>query len=334
MTVQIQDTFNESMANGVTTLFAFGFKLLNAGDLVVELDGVPVTTGFTIAGLGEASGGSITFDVAPANNVKVMRKRIIPPQRLIDYQNNGDLLAQTVNMDFDRLWMAIQGAGYDFSRAIKLPFGTTTDQTITESPALRTGKLVSFDEAGNVQLKAATDIDLTLVTVFAAQLLQAADAAAARTLLDFDTRASELIAAALSSYQQNIHYPVGSEYKNYVDDTSPATILGFGTWARVSGVVTVGRVATTDADFGTLGATGGERTHTLTVGEVPALHINSNVVVGSQASGPSSGTGGGGNFQFANLAGAAGLTSTTDGGGNAHNNLQPYVVVSLWKRTA
>jgi hypothetical protein len=37
-----------------------------------------------------------------------MLERVVPTYRLTDYQDNGDLLADTVNKDFDRLWMAIQ----------------------------------------------------------------------------------------------------------------------------------------------------------------------------------------------------------------------------------
>lgn len=37
-----------------------------------------------------------------------MLESVVPTYRLTDYQDNGDLLADTVNKDFDRLWMAIQ----------------------------------------------------------------------------------------------------------------------------------------------------------------------------------------------------------------------------------
>lgn len=37
-----------------------------------------------------------------------MLERVVPTYRLTDYRDNGDLLADTVNKDFDRLWMAIQ----------------------------------------------------------------------------------------------------------------------------------------------------------------------------------------------------------------------------------
>lgn len=48
--------------------------------------------------------------------------------RLTDYQDNGDLLADTVNKDFDRLWMAIQRYGIHLGLALKRPlFGGPFD---------------------------------------------------------------------------------------------------------------------------------------------------------------------------------------------------------------
>ena len=64
-------------------------------------------------------------------------------------------------------------------------------------------------------------------------------------------------------------YPVGSIYMSTVS-TNPATLFGFGTWEAMP----AGRVllAQGTASWGTYnaGSTGGEATHTLTVGEMPA----------------------------------------------------------------
>ena len=70
----------------------------------------------------------------------------------------------------------------------------------------------------------------------------------------------------------DIQYPVGSIYMS-TSSTNPSTIMG-GTWiAWGSGRVPVG-VDTTDTDFSTVEAVGGEKTHTLTVEEMPThTHI-------------------------------------------------------------
>lgn len=121
-------------------------------------------------------------------------------------------------------------------------------------------------------------------------------------------------------------YPVGSIYMNASDSTNPGTLLGFGTWvAHGAGRVNVG-VGTSDQAFAA-GATGGASTHTLTTAEMPAHnHPYSGVNGGSMGNGSS----------YPGLSDNTNRTPSTQntGGGGAHNNLQPYVVVYMWKRTA
>ena len=119
-------------------------------------------------------------------------------------------------------------------------------------------------------------------------------------------------------------YPVGSIYMNASNGTNPATLIGFGTWAAFgAGRVPVG-INSGDTDFDTAEETGGAKTHTLTVDEMPA-HTHSVPNSGSQNNSFDSGTTVGNDVTG---------TSGSAGGGQAHNNLQPYIVVYMWKRTA
>ena len=121
-------------------------------------------------------------------------------------------------------------------------------------------------------------------------------------------------------------YPVGSIYTNAAVDTNPATLLGFGTWAAFgSGKVLVG-VDADDSDFNEVQKTGGAKTHTLTTNEMPA-HVHSGVPqIGSV-------------YKFQITESEVNKTADTKstasaGGGAAHNNLQPYITVYMWRRTA
>ena len=127
-------------------------------------------------------------------------------------------------------------------------------------------------------------------------------------------------------------YPVGSIYMNASNATNPGTLLGFGTWAAFgAGRVLVG-IDSSDTDFDGAEETGGSKTHALTTGEL-AAH---NHAVGSNDSGTGPG-GAAGNQEHVRDAGVgngpATPTSTT-GSGAAHNNVQPYIVVYMWKRTS
>jgi microcystin-dependent protein len=121
-------------------------------------------------------------------------------------------------------------------------------------------------------------------------------------------------------------YPVGSIYINASVSTNPATLLGFGTWAAFgSGRVLVG-VDVGQTEFDSLGETGGEKTHTLTEPEIPA-HTHSYLQTpwtGSRYDGSSS------PLMTQQTSGTTGSA----GGGQAHNNLQPYITVYMWRRTA
>ena len=152
-------------------------------------------------------------------------------------------------------------------------------------------------------------------------------------------------------------YPVGSIYTNAAVSTNPATLLGFGTWAAFgAGKVMVG-LDSSDSSFDTVEETGGAKTHTLSIAEMPAhnhvITSTSSVTDSGHSHTFPIGSGTGtpmpdqnpldGNTQTSlastNTATTGITVSTTSssantGGGGAHNILQPYIVVYMWKRTA
>lgn len=124
-------------------------------------------------------------------------------------------------------------------------------------------------------------------------------------------------------------YPVGSIVFN-TDGANPSTYIG-GTWeAWGSGRVPVG-VDTTQEEFNTAEKNGGAKAVTLTTAQMP--QHNHDYVRYSEDGFISPTTGG--NVYVASKASSQGLSDTSnEGGGQAHNNLQPYVTCYMWKRTA
>ena len=129
----------------------------------------------------------------------------------------------------------------------------------------------------------------------------------------------------------NAIFPVG-QIVIKGDNEDYSNWLGF-TWERTAvGKVLVG-IDSTDTDFNTIGKTGGEKAHTLTINEMPkhrhgfyygnagagsdwAISLNWNSSTGNRTDG---GTGQGIDYS---------------GESKPHNNLQPYQVVAYWKRIA
>lgn len=123
-------------------------------------------------------------------------------------------------------------------------------------------------------------------------------------------------------------YPVGSIYLNASDSTNPATLFGFGTWTRISqGRVLMGEGTGTDSigegrTFN-IGETGGEYRHILTVDEMPS-HTHTDI--GAEL-GDADGSPGGQGYSGSHSTGST-------GGSQPHNNIQPYLTVYIWQRTA
>lgn len=134
-------------------------------------------------------------------------------------------------------------------------------------------------------------------------------------------------------------YPIGSIYFSAVG-TNPSELFGFGTWqAWGAGRVPVG-VDASQTEFNAVEKTGGEKAHALTINEMPShTHEISYRPIGDPSDDP-----------FALFKSEGGITGTYNspgtelsqdaleakaaGGGQAHNNLQPYITCYMWKRTA
>ena len=135
-------------------------------------------------------------------------------------------------------------------------------------------------------------------------------------------------------------YPIGTIYETTSTDLDTTTKMNAhfgGTWeAYGSGKVLVAKSA--DTEFDTIGKTGGEKTHTLTANE-------SGIKSHTHGAGALSGYLGGSTGTVAQAGSGSAVyipnrRSTATGGvddanaSKAHNNLQPYIVVYRYRRTA
>lgn len=181
----------------------------------------------------------------------------------------------------------------------------------------------------------------------------AASATAAQTSANNAAQIESLFQSLWAQYRDAL-YPIGSIYMN-VNNVSPATLFG-GTWEQLEDRFLLGAGSSYSA-----GATGGEATHVLSTDELPA-HTHGSKSLTGQMNFHNAGNGGlvyttsgifgldlvQSNYYYttasmtrnsgASSGGAVTIdaTHTHDSVGNntAHNNMPPYLVVYMWKRTA
>ena len=144
-------------------------------------------------------------------------------------------------------------------------------------------------------------------------------------------KAAGVTLAMLATALKDAMWPVGSIYSNATVATNPGTLLGFGTWVAVEGVVVVG-YKSGDSNFGTPGATVGAATVTLTAAQ-SGLPAHSHGVVARNVDGATSsiyGTTGGGSTTVTQSSN----DNTAAAASEAHSNIQPSLVCYCWRRTA
>ena len=154
------------------------------------------------------------------------------------------------------------------------------------------------------------------------------------------TNTTQLATAALVFATMQAIYPVGSIYINASNATNPATLLGFGTWTAFGAGKVLVSQDTGDASFDVLEETGGSKdaivvshTHTLTDPGHSHTVTNSNCIAGSSQY-MNGGTGPTAYGTPVTDTKTTGISIASAGSSGTNGNLQPYVVVKMWKRTA
>ncbi len=162
MTVSSTTVKNSYSGNGSTTQFAYGFKIFADSDLIVIIRSSTgtetvktLTTHYTVAGAGDASGGSITFTSGntPASGETVVIIREVPQTQAIDYIANDPFPAESHEEGLDRATMTTQQVQEEVDRSIKLSrTNTMTSTEFTVGATDRANKILAFDSSGEISV--------------------------------------------------------------------------------------------------------------------------------------------------------------------------------------
>ncbi len=274
-------------------------------------------TGMTILlNLDTDSNGTVTLNINSLGTKSVMK---INSSGTAVNMAGGDLQA-------GRYYLFV----YDGTRWVWTDAGTSGDQIYLYGGA--TGNVVTLDTDSSLLGTLTQSLLISQTTNSATAKTTPADA---DSLGIVDSAASNVLKkltfANLKAWITLFVYPVGAIYTSVVS-TSPATLFG-GTWsAFAAGRVLVG-IDAGQTEFDLVEETGGAKTVTLAISEIPSHTHTYDTKLGTSSMSHDSG-----NYPANGAIGGttapSNAVTNANGSGGAHNNLQPYIVVYMWKRTA
>jgi hypothetical protein len=156
-TLTIKNSYN---GDGSVTAFNYTFKITNEDDIEVitrtsaGTETVKVlTTDYTVSGVGNAGGGTVTFVTAPASGLTVILRRDTPQTQGLDLIENDPLPANSLEDAFDKLTSITQELQEENDRSIKLSrTNTMTSTEFTVGASDRANKILAFDSAGEISV--------------------------------------------------------------------------------------------------------------------------------------------------------------------------------------
>ena len=162
MTISSTTVKNSYSGNGSTTAFAYTFKIFANTDLQVIIRSSTgtetvktLTTHYTVSGVGDASGGNVTFTSGniPASGETVVIRRAVPQTQAIDYIANDPFPAESHEEGLDRATMTTQQVQEELDRAIKLSrTNTMTSTEFSVGASDRANKILAFDGNGEISV--------------------------------------------------------------------------------------------------------------------------------------------------------------------------------------
>ncbi len=128
MSISSTTSKNTYNGNGITTVFAYTFRILDDDEILVQLKNTSTgvlttqvkTTNYTVSGVGESAGGNITFLVSPASGNIIVLTRNAEFLQPDDYNEYDAFPAATLETDLDRVTILAQQLKEGLDRSIKI----------------------------------------------------------------------------------------------------------------------------------------------------------------------------------------------------------------------
>jgi hypothetical protein len=162
MTISTTIIKNSYSGNGSTSVFNYTFKVTDQDDIEVIIRSAngaetvkTLTTHYTVSGVGNAGGGSVTFTAGniPVTGETVILRRDTPQTQTMDLIDNDPMSADTIEDAHDKSIAITQELQEQIDRSIKLSrTNTMTSTEFTVDAATRANKILAFDSAGEISV--------------------------------------------------------------------------------------------------------------------------------------------------------------------------------------
>jgi len=229
--------------NGATTAFDYDFKVVDQAHLVVTLTDASsvdtvqtITTHYTVSGVGDEGGGSITMVTAPATGELLTITRDVTRTQEVDLQNRGSFLPNTIERAFDKLTQITQDLSELLNRAVKQPVTSTVELTFP-APTGNADKVIGFNSAGT---------DLEAKTVNTAAYITTPTSVLDNQIVRFNgTSGEDFQASTITADDNNDLDGVRNvQMTGSIEDTNGNEVASFSTAASAVNEVTIKNAAT------------------------------------------------------------------------------------------
>lgn len=160
MTISSTITKNSYSGNGSTTAFAFAYYIISENDVEVIIrssNGTEtvqsLTTHYTVTGVQNNSGGTVTMITAPATGETLVIRRATSKIQDTDYVANDPFPAETHEAALDKGVLISQELQEQVNRSIKISrTNTMTSTDFTVGATERANKVLAFDSSGEISV--------------------------------------------------------------------------------------------------------------------------------------------------------------------------------------
>lgn len=221
------------VASSGQTVFPYPFPITQDQDLVVVVAGVtlPTDTGYTVSGVGNDTGGNVTFTSGLLAGQIVTLYRDIQIERLTQIGQNSGFASTAFNAEYNNIYLIMQQLADSIGFCLQLPNTNNPAPTTSLTPATYANKYLAFDANGNPVPAVLTSSGSLTGAIIIALLTQAQIASVFQPQTPAESAVG--VVPTVLQWPQGDPRRYGAVLDGVADDTVALT-----NWAKVGGNLT------------------------------------------------------------------------------------------------